>query len=377
MKKSTDSSSNSTNSGSSYVTDRRKEWEEKRKLEKEKEIEEQKKILKEMEAEKKRKITEFLKEYPPSRIKAELNEYIVDQPSLTKAVSDFLYYQALRYKYPDLPSRPLLICGPSGSGKTEVWRVAKKLYSEIFKITFINAANITSDGWSGSNKLANYLTCTASNSILVFDEFDKCASPRYSIGGVNTSADMQSEFLKVIEDNDYIVKGKSDVEYIIKNLGVVFVGAFESIREEKTQIVSQAIGFGSQPPEQPKYHGINRTDLVEFGVLPELLGRIAVVVNTRPISEEQCLKIVRNSKSRLTVISDLLAENGIDAWKDLSDEVIINMIKNSDFGKFGFRSVLSKIENIMLQNIHENGLVPPPTDENEIVDELDNEIPRI
>lgn len=88
-----------------------------------------------------------------------------------------------------------------------------------------------------------------------------------------------------------IVKGKSDVEYIIKNLGVVFIGAFESIREEKTQTVGQAIGFGSQPPEQPKYHGINRTDLVEFGVLPELLGRIAVVVNTRPISEEQCLKI--------------------------------------------------------------------------------------
>ena len=184
-------------------------------------------------------------------------------------------------------------------------------------------------------------------------------------------------FLKVIEDNEYIVKGKSDVEYIIKNLGVVFIGAFESIREEKTQTVGQAIGFGSQPPEQPKYHGINRTDLVEFGVLPELLGRIAVVVNTRPISEEQCLKIVRNSKSRLTVISELLAENGIDAWKDLSDEVIIRMIKKADIGKFGFRSVLSKIETIMLQNIHECGLVPPPTDENEIVDEPDNEIPRI
>lgn len=372
MKKSTDTTSTST-----YSSSYREEWEKRRKLEKEKEIEEQKRILREMEEEKKGKITKFLKEYPPSRIEAELNEYIIDQPNLTKAVSDFLYYQALRYKFPDLPSRPLLICGPSGSGKTEVWRVAKKLYSEIFKITFINAANITSDGWSGSNKLANYLTPHASHSILVFDEFDKCASPRYSIGGVNTSADMQSEFLKVIEDNEYIFKGKSDIEYIIKNLGVVFIGAFESIREEKTQTVGQAIGFGSQPPEPPKYHGINRTDLVEFGVLPELLGRIAVVVNTRPISEEQCLKIVRNSKSRLTVISDLLAENGIDAWKDLSDEVIIRMIKKADIGKFGFRSVLSKIETIMLQNIHECGIVPPPTDENEIVEELDNEIPRI
>lgn len=372
MKKSTDSTSNST-----YTSSYREEWEKRRKLEKEKEIAEQKRILKEMEKEKNRKIIAFLNEYPPSRIEAGLNEYIIDQPELTKAVADFLYYQALRNNFPELPSRPMLIAGPSGSGKTEVWRVAKKLYSDVFKITFINAANITSDGWSGSNKLANYITPHASNSILVFDEFDKCASPRFSIGGVNTSADMQAEFLKVIEDNEYVVKAKNDIEYIIKNLGVVFIGAFESIREEKTLPISQTIGFCSQPPEQPKYRGINRSDLMEFGVIPELLGRIAVIANTHPINEEQCLKIVRNSKSRLTIIADLLAENGIDAWEGLSDEVIVKMIKDANIGKFGFRSVLSKIETIMLQNIHECGLVPPPTDENEIVEELDNEIPWI
>ena len=104
MKKSTDSSSNST-----YSSSYREEWEKRRKLEKEKEIEEQKRILREMEEEKKRKITEFLNSHPPSRIKAELEEYVIDQPELTKAVADFLYYQALRYKFPELPSRPMLI----------------------------------------------------------------------------------------------------------------------------------------------------------------------------------------------------------------------------------------------------------------------------
>ena len=97
MKNSTDSSSNST-----YSSSYREEWEKRRKLEKEKEIEEQKRILREMEEEKKGKITKFLKEYQPSRIEAELNEYIIDQPNLPKAVSDFLYYQALRYKFPEL-----------------------------------------------------------------------------------------------------------------------------------------------------------------------------------------------------------------------------------------------------------------------------------
>ncbi len=372
MKKSTDSTSNST-----YFPSYREEWEKRRKLEKEKEIEEQKRILKEMEEEKKGKIKKFLQEYPPSRIKAELDEYIIDQPELTKAVSDFLYYQALRNNFPELPSRPMLIAGPSGSGKTEVWRVAKKLHSDVFKITFINAANITSDGWSGSNKLANYLTPHASDSILIFDEADKLFSPRYSIGGINTSADMQSEFLKVIEESEYIVKGKNDVDYVLKNLGVVFVGAFERIREAKTQPVGQSIGFGSQPPEQPPYQGIETDDLLEFGVISELVGRIATVCNTKPITREQCLGIILNSKSRLTVITELLVAHGIDAWKELPDERIIQIIEESDFETFGVRSVLSKIETIMLNSIHENGLAIPPAVENEIIDEVDNEISRI
>ena len=86
MKKSTDTTSTST-----YSSSYREEWEKRRKLEKEKEIEEQKRILKELEKEKDIKITEFLNSYSPSRIKAELDEYIIDQPELTKAVSDFLY----------------------------------------------------------------------------------------------------------------------------------------------------------------------------------------------------------------------------------------------------------------------------------------------
>lgn len=345
--------------------------------EKKKEIEEQKRIFKEQEEEKSRNIQKFLNSHPPSLIEAELNEYIIDQPSLTKNVADFLYYQALRYKYPDLHSRPLLICGPSGSGKTEVWRVAKKLYSEVFKIIFINAANITSDGWSGSNKLVNYLTRSASDSILIFDEFDKLCEARYSVGGVNVSADLQSEFLKVIEEKEYAVRTKNEIEYIIKNLGIVFVGAFESIREEKTQPVSQSIGFASEKPQKPKYRGITRNDLFEYGVISELLGRISVICNTHPMTKEQCFNIVRNSKSRLSVIADLLNEHGIDAWKDLSDDVIMKMIQSSDIGKFGVRSVLSKIETIMLSLIHEKGLVIVPDKETDTNKKFEYEVSLI
>ena len=371
MKKSTDTTSTST-----YSSSYREEWEKRRKLEKEKEIEEQKRILKEMEEEKKGKITKFLKEYPPSRIEAELNEYIIDQPNLTKAVSDFLYYQALRYKFPDLPSRPLLICGPSGSGKTEVWRVAKKLYKEYFNIGIYDVSNLTSNGWAGSHKLSDHITPYTSNSILVFDEADKLFSPRYSIGDVNTSADIQAEFLKVVEDNEYVVKSK-DVEFVVKNLGIAFLGAFESVRKEKMQPIGQTIGFGSQPPEQTIYQGITESDLLSFGVISELVGRIATICNTKPITREQCLGIILNSKSRLTVITELLAEHGIDAWKELPEERILQIIEKSDFETFGVRGVLSKIETIMLDSIHENGLVQTPENASEKSEASDNEIPLI
>lgn len=78
--------------------------------------------------------------------------------------------------------------------------------------------------------------------------------------------------------------------------------------------------------------------------------------NTRPITREQCLNIIHNSKSRLTVITELLVEHGIDAWKELPDERIIQIIEESDFETFGVRSVLSKIETIMLNSIHEHGI---------------------
>jgi hypothetical protein len=75
------------------------------------------------------------------------------------------------------------------------------------------------------------------------------------------------------------------------------------------------------------------------------------------MSKEQCVNIIRNSKSRVNAIASLLEENGIDAWSNLSNEVILKIIEESNIEKFGVRSVISKIETIMLRSIHEHGLV--------------------
>ena len=94
MKKSTDTTSTST-----YSSSYREEWEKRRKLEKEKEIEEQKRILREMEEEKKRQITAFLKKISPSKMAAELDKYIVNQPDLTRKTASFLLFRNFLYYF--------------------------------------------------------------------------------------------------------------------------------------------------------------------------------------------------------------------------------------------------------------------------------------
>ena len=377
MKKSTDSSSNSTNSGSSYVTDRRKEWEEKRKLEKEKEIEEQKRILREMEEEKKRQITAFLKKNSPSKMAAELDKYIVNQPDLTRKTASFFYYHCLRCLYPELPSRPLLIAGASGSGKTEVFRVLKRLFGSIVGIHIVDSSNLSLEGWSGNRKISHILKSVGSESIVVWDEFDKLTHPKIGSNGLNVSTELQAEFLKLIEEPEYVVSEKDG--NIIKNLGTVFVGAFESIREEKTRCVNKSIGFNSQKTERHiTNEEITKDDLFKYGVIGELLGRVATMCNTQPMTKEHCFDIVRHSKSRLTVIADMLQDSGIDAWENLSDEIILQIIEDSEFDKYGVRGVLSKIESIMLESIYEHGITPPYIqDEIKVPAAMDDEITPI
>ena len=72
-----------------------------------------------------------------------------------------------------------------------------------------------------------------------------------------------------------------------------------------------------------------------------------------------------------------MAEHGIDAWKELPDERIIQIIEESDFETFGVRGVLSKIETIMLDSIHEHGLVQAPENASEKPETRDNEITLI
>lgn len=305
---------------------------------------------------------EFLSSHTPVSITNELNEYIVGQPELTSMVGDFIYYHILRQLHPQLPPRPMLISGPSGSGKTEVWRVAKKIYSAFLNITVIDGASITGEGWKGDNKLSSHINDQiVEGGILIVDEFDKLASPRFDSGGGNISFQVQSEFLKLLEGEyeKQVVSARSmfgnepPKKIDTSKMGVVLVGAFESIRDTK----NASVGF-SLVKEKTNIIGTQITDeeYIESGVIPELIGRVSMKCTTNQLTDDEYIKIIHNAHSRVTMIAEIMKTYNIDMTDIISEEEMRELIKSSKSNKTGVRWVSAQIENRMFEFLRETGV---------------------
>ena len=306
---------------------------------------------------------QFLQEHTPAQIEEELNKRIIGQPQLTKAVADFLYYHALRQLHPELPPRPLMISGPSGSGKTEVWRVAEKLYGNIFPVKIIDGSSLTCDGWAGGNKISTHITPTiADGGIVVVDEFDKLTVPRISSSGSNVSKEMQSEFLKLIEGEYHITQNRKDTGLTSQKMGFVMVGAFEALRGKaapKAPAAVAPIGFCPQPKAvapAPVKEELADEDFIAYGIMPEIVGRIAAKCCTAPLSQEACLRIIRGPYSRVAVLAGVLKEYGIEEDTLVTDEEILDLLNTSRSNQTGFRWVSAQVENRMLERIRQGGL---------------------
>ena len=311
----------------------------------------------------------FLCQYTPSKIESELNTRIIGQEELTKATADFLYYHALRQIKPELPPRPMLIAGPSGSGKTEVWRVAKKLFEKVFKIEIVDGASMTEEGWKGDNKLSSHIDQAMSDGgILIIDEFDKLAKPRYEVNGSNVADGMQSEFLKLLEgeyskeeDKKLILAmvragncpmpGESKID--TKKMGIVLVGAFEDIKAKR----QSRVGFGNQDTAiLSSVQTITDEEYIDFGVLPELIGRIATKVTTNQLSDEEYVQIIYNPYSRVSTIINIFKEFGVDFSNLVDEDEMRRLIKRSKSNKTGVRWVSAQVENKLLASIRETGI---------------------
>lgn len=301
----------------------------------------------------------FLRSKTPALVEQELNERIFGQPELTKAVADFLYYHALRQLHPELPQRPLLISGPSGSGKTEVWRVASRLYSDTFSIQIIDGSSLSCEGWAGNYKLDTYVSSEMANGILVVDEFDKLVRPKHNSKGDNVSLDIQSEFLKLMEGEYHILQNKKQTGKTSQQMGFVLVGAFEELREEaESRCCPQAhIGFSTPcPTPVPSAVRFTDEDFIHYGIMPEIVGRIATKCSTLPLDESAYMDTIYSPYSRVSQIQNILKRYGTAFSDTISEEELHELISTAKTNKTGVRWVSAQVENRLLDAIREQGL---------------------
>ena len=258
-----------------------------------------------------------------SELKKEVLDSIIGQDDAVNSVTTTIIVNE-NSKNPRHKSH-ILIAGPSGTGKTEMMNIiSKKLNKPVFKA---DATAYTKEGYVGKSvysMLKGLLDTTngdlekAQNGILVIDEIDKKVSTK---GESDVSGTAVLNSLLKIMDRDIIevdTSREETVQFDTSNLTIVFMGAFSDLYEEKEEKRKKAkkisIGFSTteEPNEEDSEIKITKEDLVKYGLPPEFLGRISKITFTKPLTEENLIKILKQSKiSPLKMEQEFFEDLGI------------------------------------------------------------------
>jgi len=270
----------------------------------------------------------------PKSIFNELNKFVIGQENAKKILSSAVYTHLLRrqkikpqitliYKgdydtVPLLPNPNIILIGSTGTGKSYIL----KTISNLFGLPFlkIDCASLTSSGYVG-NGLSEYLAAfykkhkgnlnELNNAIIFFDEFDKLSEQAYSksqgsVGGI----EMQQEFLQLIEDKEYLinVKGGKEESVLVNlsNCMFVFGGSFYGIESiiEKRLGQTKSVGFrntnnSKEVKKESILQKVFQEDLIKFGILPELVGRVNHIVTLQNHTKETIIEIIKNASDSI------------------------------------------------------------------------------
>ncbi len=246
-----------------------------------------------------------------------------------------------------------IVCGPAGCGKTHVWQSLKKIYPRII---FVDASTITKTGWKGNNNAADFLSRIDPENpdyIIVFDEFDKCVTPQTTSQGENTSAAIQSEFLKLVEGSQIPVKVDGKEHTVDTSLmSFVFCGSFAQKAEQISAANSSCgLGFGSERTEARAFEKeLTVQDIIDFGMIPELASRTTRLTNVRPLTlSDYRYLIVEHSASPLKKLERVYGRKFRLSKKKL-DEIARNAYESG----LGIRNVTAQLQQIMDERIFES-----------------------
>lgn len=332
---------------------------------------------------------ELLEKNKPHVIKEYLDEFIIEQERAKKILSVAAYNHYKRMKYDlennggndEIDKSNVIILGPTGCGKTALLSHLSKLLDIPFAVT--DASSLTEAGFVGADvevAVRNLYYAAGQDiektehGIIYLDEFDKIA--RKSGENNSITADpghegVQQGLLKMLEGSvvEFTARGqrkhpeaptiKVDTKNILFIVGGAFVG-IDKLVAKRIRKGEASLGFGVDVPAKEDadekfnelIHQVRPEDLMKYGIIPEIIGRLPVICTLEKLDEHSLYRILTEPRNApVKQYEKLLAMDNVKL--EFEENALLAVAKKAIERKTGARSLKGIIEDVMLDVMYE------------------------